>query len=78
MITVTVNGAQRQLKGPTKLNNLLQDLGVRITFMAVAHNGRVLERSEYGQITLQEGDSLELVRPVGGGTAINRGGIVAQ
>jgi thiamine biosynthesis protein ThiS len=70
VITVTVNGIQRPLEGPTKLNTFLKDLGAHSAFMAIAHNGEVLDKSGYWRVTLQDGDSLELVRPVGGGMAI--------
>jgi thiamine biosynthesis protein ThiS len=70
MITITVNGQRRQLKGPTSLPEFLETLGVRVKFMAVAHNGEVLRKEEYPKITLRDGDTLELVRPVGGGSEL--------
>ena len=67
MITVNVNGEQRKLEGPTTLPAFLKNLGARGAFMAVAYNGQVLRKEEHAAVTLKDGDTLELVRPVGGG-----------
>ena len=66
-ITVTVNGEERQLAESLRLPELLESLGVRARFTAVAYNGDVLRREEHPNISLKDGDVLELVRPVGGG-----------
>ena len=67
IITLTVNGKVRELKGPTTLERFLRDHGVNMQFVAVAYNGTVLRREEFGEITLNKGDTVEIVRPVGGG-----------
>ena len=67
MITLTVNGEARTLPEPTPLGRFLNEHGVDSQFVAVAYNGTVLRRQEFGQITLSEGDVVEVVRPVGGG-----------
>ena len=66
-ITVTVNGEERQLAHSLRLPDLLENLGVRARFTAVAYNGDVLRKEEHPNIALKDGDVLELVRPVGGG-----------
>lgn len=40
---------------------------IQSKFIAIAHNGVVLRREEYANVTLQEGDTLEIVHMVGGG-----------
>ena len=67
MITLTVNGKARELKQPIPLERFLKDHGVDSQFVAVAYNGTVLRREEFGHTTLSEGDTVEIVRPVGGG-----------
>ncbi|MCZ6892037.1 MAG: sulfur carrier protein ThiS [Chloroflexi bacterium] len=67
IITLTVNGKVRELEGPTPLEQFLRDYGVDTKFVAVAYNGTVLRKEEFGQITLSQGDIVEIVRPVGGG-----------
>ena len=67
MITLTINGRRRELKGPTNLMDFLQTSGVNRQFVAVAHNGEVLEKESFPRIMLNDGDELEIVQPVGGG-----------
>ncbi len=67
MITLTINGKRRELEGPTSLVDFLQSIGVNLQFIAVAHNGEVVDREKFPQIVLDEGDEVEVVRPVGGG-----------
>lgn len=67
MITLTVNGKPRELPAPMGLTEFLQLLEVKSPFVAVGYNGEVVDREEFGLVLLQEGDVLEIVRPVGGG-----------
>ncbi len=67
MVTLTVNGRRQELEGPVRLTNYLESLGVRLKVIAVAHNGTVLRRDDFASVTLQDGDVVEIVRPVGGG-----------
>lgn len=67
MIKLTINGKKRNLAAPTPLVDYLESLEVNTRFIAVAHNGIVVRREEYGDITLAEGDQVEIVRAVGGG-----------
>lgn len=46
---------------------LLQDLGIVGGKVAVEHNKSIAPRSRFDEITLSEGDQLEIVRFVGGG-----------
>ena len=67
MITLTVNGKPTDLEKATALEQFLHDHGVDSKFVAVAYNGTVLRREEFGTVTLDQGDIVEIVRPVGGG-----------
>ena len=67
MITLNINGKERTLDAPTRLVDYLESLEVNTKFIAVALNGSVLRRDEFGDITLGEGDEVEIVRAVGGG-----------
>lgn len=66
-VSVTVNGRKLELEGPTRLLDYLTEQGLADRRIAVAVNGTVLRREEFGGVTLSDGDSLEIVRPVGGG-----------
>jgi thiamine biosynthesis protein ThiS len=67
MITLTINGRYRELEGPTPLVDFLHSSGVNLKFIAVAHNGEVVDRESFQEIVLDDGDDVEIVRPVGGG-----------
>ena len=67
MITVKVNGKEEELPGPTPLPVYLESLGVNLRRIAVAYNGEVVRREELGEVTLSDGDTLEIVHAVGGG-----------
>ena len=67
MITLTVNGEKRELEGPVRLTAFLETLDVNPRYVAVAHNGAVLQRQRWSEVVLRDGDTLEVVRMVGGG-----------
>ena len=67
MITLRVNGKERELPGSMGLVEFLGLLEVKSQFVAVGYNGQVLDKEEFHQVALKEGDVLEIVRPVGGG-----------
>ena len=67
MIALIVNGKERELDGPTNLQDYVESLGVNVNHIAVAHNGNVLRRDELPSVTLQQGEQLEIVSAVGGG-----------
>jgi len=66
-ITLKLNGKPHSLPGETPLPDLLAELGVDRRMIAVAHNGEVIPRDAYDGIVLRDGDSVEVVRMVGGG-----------
>ena len=67
MIHLTVNGKKRQIAESINLVEYLESLELDLQRVAVAHNGAVVRRGELAGVTLSEGDSVEIVRAVGGG-----------
>lgn len=67
MISVTINGSETELDGPTGLNAYLESKDLAERKVAVAVNGVIVRRPEYDSIVIQEGHRLEIVRPAGGG-----------
>ena len=67
MITLTVNGKERQLPAETALLDYLKSLDIDVRLVAAAYNGEVVPRKRYGEVRLRQGDTLEIVRMVGGG-----------
>ncbi len=67
MINLMVNGKYRQVEGSVNLESYLTSFGLNLQFVAVGYNGEVLKKEIFSQVLLKEGDTLEIVRPVGGG-----------
>jgi sulfur carrier protein len=68
MITLQVNGKQVELEAPTPLVLYIEKLGVNPRTVAVEHNGEIIQRERFASVVLQEGDRVEIVRMVGGGS----------
>jgi sulfur carrier protein len=66
-VTLTLNGAARELADGTTLDALLEALDVRRDGTAVALNDDVVPRAQYAQTTLHDGDRLEIIVAVAGG-----------
>jgi thiamine biosynthesis protein ThiS len=66
-ISITVNGERREVPEGTTVADLLARLGLDERVIVVEHNREILRRPRYGEVTLREGDELELVHFVGGG-----------
>ena len=67
MINLKVNGKPRFLNESVDLATYLDSFGVDQLHVAVGYNGEVLKKEEFTAVKLQDGDVLEIVRPVGGG-----------
>ena len=67
-MNVTVNGNPMELEPGTTVEGLLVLLGVPRQYTAVAVNRDITPKSEYAALKLSEGDRVEIVRPMGGGS----------
>lgn len=67
MINLMVNGKTREVEQATNLETYLTSFGLDLQFVAVGYNGEVIKKDSFAQVTLKNGDTLEIVRPVGGG-----------
>ncbi len=63
---VTVNGQPQNAAGKP-LAQLLEELSYQAGRIAVERNGEIVPKAQYGAVTLEDGDTLEVVRFVGGG-----------
>ena len=52
---------------PISTTQLLEELGYQAGRIAVERNGEIVPKAQYGAVTLEDGDTLEVVRFVGGG-----------
>lgn len=64
---IIVNGESRHIGEGGTLNDLIAELGLTDTRIAVEHNQDIVSRSLYSTIRLNEGDQLEIVKAIGGG-----------
>ncbi len=64
---VKVNGKEREIPENTNIPRLLEILGIKSPYLAIELNKEIAKRSEWEEIFLKEGDSLEIVTFVGGG-----------
>ncbi len=63
---VTVNGEIRQIPAGSNIAALLADLAITGR-LAVELNGAIVPRSEFETRSLNAGDTIEIVRAIGGG-----------
>ena len=64
---VVANGKPYEVNGGTTVAAFIRARDLDPRYVVVEWNGEPLERGRYGQVTLSEGDRLELVRAVAGG-----------
>lgn len=66
-ISVTVNGKGRELPRGRSVRELLASLDLRPELVVVERNREILDRDRYDDVTVRDGDTIELVHFVGGG-----------
>jgi len=66
-VNVLVNGETVAVAERATIADLLAQLDLRQRVAAVEHNGQALAASERDQVTLRDGDRIELVKATAGG-----------
>ncbi len=64
---VVINGERRHITPGVTLLELLKELELDPRGVVVEHNRRIVRRAGLGEVTVAEGDAIELVHFVGGG-----------
>ena len=64
---VVINGERKQITAGVTLLELLNELELDPRAVVVEHNRRIVRRIGLGEVTVQDGDAIELVHFVGGG-----------
>lgn len=67
MIEIRLNGKPHELAAGQSVRQLLESLDLHPGMVVVERNREILERDRYDEITIDEGDTIELVHFVGGG-----------
>jgi thiamine biosynthesis protein ThiS len=68
MPNVTVNGQAMEVDDAVSVADFLRGRGLDPKYVVVERNGEPVERSRYEEIGLADGDRLELIRAVAGGS----------
>ncbi|MFY9268446.1 MAG: sulfur carrier protein ThiS [Candidatus Manganitrophaceae bacterium] len=66
---VIVNGTRQEVPSEVTLSQLLAGLKVQPERVAVEVNLKVIQRQQYDQVSLKEGDVIEMIGFVGGGSS---------
>ncbi len=64
---ITINGQPLELTAPLDIAACLEQQGYSGKIIAVARNGEFVPRSNYANVTLKDGDDIEIVAPMQGG-----------
>jgi sulfur carrier protein len=67
LIDIKVNGKNTAIEASQSVSHLLDCLNINAPQVAVAINGEVLPRDSWSQTEVRAGDTVEIVRAVGGG-----------
>jgi len=68
MLTILANGKPRPVADDATIVDFLRELGWKPEWVVVEHNGEPVERARLGDRHLADGDRLEVVRAVAGGS----------
>jgi len=66
---VQINGEERDLPENLNVIDLLEEIGMKADRVAVELNREIVGREQWAATQLKDGDRLEVVHFVGGGTA---------
>ena len=65
---IYLNGQENYEIGlPIKITDLVKNLGLQNRTIAIAHNGEVVTKKIWNIVTVNDKDTIEIVRAVGGG-----------
>jgi len=64
---IQLNGNSYEINTETNLNQLLNNLKIQKTKVAIEVNGAIVEKNKYNKVFLNKGDKVEIVHFIGGG-----------
>jgi len=64
---ITVNGEKQKIESQVSVAQLLEELGIDPETVVIERNLDILKLEDHGEILLEEGDSIEIIRMVDGG-----------
>jgi sulfur carrier protein len=66
-VKILVNGEEKLLSSEVSVADLLNQLGYREDFIAVAVNNECIKRAKFGAHLVREQDRVEILAPMAGG-----------
>ena len=69
-MTLTINGEEREFTGIATLSDLVSQLGMKSDRVAVELNRELVSRDRWPATQISNGDKLEIVHFVGGGSKL--------
>jgi len=72
-MNLTINGESKNFEASLSVEQLLGQIGLDAAKVAVERNREIVPKSGYGQTMLSDGDNLEIVHFIGGGSSNNDG-----
>ena len=67
MITIVLNGKDKQIDNHSNIEQLLKSLNLNNKRLAIEINQEIIPRSNFSSHTLNESDRVEIVQAIGGG-----------
>ncbi|MBI20828.1 MAG: thiamine biosynthesis protein ThiS [Chloroflexi bacterium] len=67
LMKIKVNGKTQSFDQSVSISDLINHIKLSNTSIAIALNGKIIHQNEYHNTKLKNMDSVEIVRPVGGG-----------
>jgi len=69
-LNLVVQGKQLLYRGSANVHSLLESRGENTMYVNVRINGEVLANRDFNNVALQEGDSIDFLYYMGGGTCL--------
>jgi thiamine biosynthesis protein ThiS len=66
LIEVPIHGETRQIRA-SSVAGVVEELGLPGSTLLIEHNGKALQRAEWGDRVVREGDRFEILRVAAGG-----------
>ncbi|MEQ1563733.1 MAG: sulfur carrier protein ThiS [Nitrospiraceae bacterium] len=70
-IQIHVNGDPRDVRADATVGDLLRELAIKTERVAVELNLEILDRKEFDQRSLKQGDRVEILSFIGGGAPLD-------
>lgn len=68
MVVIVVNGESKHIAPGQSILDLVRSLGLPVERLAVEHNRTIIKRGSWATQLLVDGDNVEIVQFVGGGS----------